>query len=186
MTLIIIIASCYGLSCLIDYIRDQKRRKRLEEIRMANVEQQSQEEEKALLHRQRQERAIREWKRAKAEDEARMMRMIELAKERGRAVAEAKQEACVVASTAPEQVEKLEFQLDDAERTIAHFTPILDSIRREYEEKAAKVEHYEKIGLPCGGIKNEVYKLGSRLYTIESRVRKAQFVRDQAAQKLSA
>ena len=113
-----------------------------------------------------------------------------------------------------EQMAKFEFRLSEAERTIEHYKPIYDTLKRQYDELTAKVNSYEKemseaptlqtlrkSSAPMkaasalkgenlkGGYENakkELVKVGNQLFTIETKLRKAEFNRDEAERKLSA
>lgn len=85
-----------------------------------------------------------------------------------------------------EQMAKFEFRLSEAERTIEHYKPLYDTLKRQYDELTAKVKYYESRNLMCGGMKKDLVKVGNQLFTIETKLRKAEFNRDEAERKLSA
>ena len=85
-----------------------------------------------------------------------------------------------------EEIAKLQFRLSEAERTLAHYTPMLENLKKQTEELDTRIWWFEKKGLPCSGIKAEYEKINEKLFKIEGKVAKAQFDKEQAARKLAS
>ena len=85
-----------------------------------------------------------------------------------------------------EEIEKLKFRLSEAERTLAHYGPMLESLKKEAQDLDTRIWWYEKNGLPCAGIKEKYFKLSEKVFSLEGKVLKAQFEKEQAAKKISA
>lgn len=97
--------------------------------------------------------------------------------------AEQQRQAEVIAEH-DERLARLEQKVALAEREIEHYTPLLESMQKQYRALDNKVWHYEDIGLPCAGIKAERDKLYERMYRIETKIIKAQNERDNARAKM--
>ena len=139
------------------------------------------------------EATIRESARRQAEIEREMRRQErEAERERFRQaqaierIAKEQEKQAAQLAKQQEQMAKFEFRLSEAERTIEHYKPLYDTLKRQYDELNAKVTYYDSKGLMCGGMKKDLVKVGNQLFTIETKLRKAEFNRDEAEHKLSA
>ena len=184
-TIITIIIIALILREVLSLIRDNKRQKQSMEM--------SREVKRIRNEWNDTEVTIRESTRRQAEIEREMRRQARDAeRERQRQNAEieriAKEQEKQAAQLAKqqEQMAKFEFRLSEAERTIEHYKPLYDTIKRQYDELSAKVKYYESKNLMCGGMKKDLVKVGNQLFTIETKLRKAEFNRDEAERKLSA
>lgn len=158
----------------------------------------------------RQEEIEREMRRQEREAERERFRQAQVIE---RIEREQEKQAAQLAKQ-QEQMAKFEFRLSEAERTIEHYKPLYDTLKRQYDELIAKVNSYEremseaptlqtlrKSSAPMkaayalkgenlkGGYENakkELVKVGNQLFTIETKLRKAEFNRDEAERKLSA
>lgn len=138
------------------------------------------------------ERIKAEQKRARLAHNEEVKRQIQLEREQARQAKEqerlAREQARQAAQLArhEEMIVKLKQQVTLAEREIAHYNPILDELRQQAEDLSFKVEHFESLGLPCGGYKTQLEKVNNKLYRAETKVIKAEFVKQAAETKLTA
>ena len=160
MSLITIVIILFCIGKLIDSARIKAQNKQIERVKA-------------------EQKRAQKWQRAKAREDA------EIAKEMARITKEQERQARQIAKH-EEQIAKLEFRMSEAERTIDHYTPLYNTLKRQYDELLAKVTYYESKNLMCGGMKKDLAKVGNQLFTIESKLRKAEFDRDEAERKLSA
>jgi len=72
-----------------------------------------------------------------------------------------------------ERLLRLEQRMELAEREIAHYKPLLESMQERYRELDNKVWYLSGMGLPCEGLKKERDKLSEQMYKIETKVIKA-------------
>ena len=84
-----------------------------------------------------------------------------------------------------EEIAKLNFRISEAERTIAHFTPLYDALKAQYDELTLKIKFYEQRGLLTGGAKKELEKVSNKLYAVETKINKAKFDKEQAERKIA-
>lgn len=84
-----------------------------------------------------------------------------------------------------EEIAKLTFRISEAERTIAHFTPLYDALKAQYDELTLKIKFYEQRGLLTGGAKKELEKVSNKLYAVETKINKAKFDKEQAERKIA-
>ena len=137
-------------------------------IDSARIKAQNKQIERVKLEQKR----AQEWQRAKEREDARIAKEVErVAKE------QAKQ---------ADLISKFEFRLSEAERTIEHYTPLYETLKRQYDELYAKVSYYESKNLMCGGMKKDLARVGDKLFSIETKLRKAEFDKEFAESKLSA
>ena len=186
MTIIVfLVLAVWGISAIARAIRDAKRRRAQERERQRQ--------------RAEAERMREEWQRQQAEAKAETARLIALEREQQRQRREQKRQAKEQARQAQEQVRqaeqlarheeriaRLEQQVTLAEREIAHYQPIVNELRTGYERVSGMVEHYEKLGLPCGGYKTQLERVNEKLYRMETKVIKAENTKQNAQRKLSA
>lgn len=131
-------------------------------------------------------RAAAAWRREIEREQQRQAREQERqAKEQARIAKEQERQAAQLAKH-EEQLAKLEHKRELAEREIEHYTPLLEDLQREVNALAYKVQYYDSIGLPCSGTKDKLEKARERAYRMESKIIKAEFIRDEALQKISA
>lgn len=114
--------------------------------------------------------------------EREQMRIAKVQREQARQIAE--HEARITKNE--EEIAKLQFRMDEAERTLAYYQKKLDGIQLKRRELDNKIWWYEKKGLACGGMKKELEKLDDQVFKFEGRVRKAKFDMELASKKLSA
>lgn len=84
-----------------------------------------------------------------------------------------------------EEIAKLNFRISEAERTIAHFTPLFETLKAQYDELTLKIKFYEQRGLLTGGAKKELEKVSNKLYAVETKINKAKFDKEQAERKIA-
>lgn len=82
-------------------------------------------------------------------------------------------------------IAKLNFRISEAERTIAHFTPLFETLKAQYDELTLKIKFYEQRGLLTGGAKKELEKVSNKLYAVETKINKAKFDKEQAERKIA-
>ena len=129
-------------------------------------------QQKQLERVKAEQKRTQAWQRAKEKEDALRAKEIE------RIIKEQAKQADLIS--------KLEFRLSEAERTIEHYTPLYEAVKRQYDELLAKVTYYESKHLMCGGMKKDLVKVGNNLFAIETKLRKAEHDRDEAERKLSA
>ena len=78
----------------------------------------------------------------------------------------------------------LEQKVALAERDIAHYKPLLESLRKQEEELDNRVWYLEGRGLPCGGYRKQLEQIREKAYRVETKVLKAQYDRDNALSKM--
>ena len=81
---------------------------------------------------------------------------------------------------------RLEQEICLADRNIAHYKPIVDTLRAEAEGLRCKVSYFENRGLPCGGCKTQLERINEKLYRAETKLIKAEQNKTAAEQKLTA
>lgn len=182
MSLLIIIGVIYGLCKLIHAANESaKQRQRERELARIRAEQARQREEQARLRE--------EWKRQQAEAREAARRQAEVEREQARLAREQERQAREQARQAEqlarqaERLAKLEQQVTLADREIAHYAPIVDQLRAESERLSAIVAYYEGRGLLCGGYKDQLEKVNSKLFQAEGKLIKAQFAKANAIQR---
>ena len=72
-----------------------------------------------------------------------------------------------------ERLFALEQKMELAEREIAHYKPLLESLEEQYRALDNKIWYLSGKGLPCEGLKRERDKLSERMYKMETKVIKA-------------
>ena len=77
-----------------------------------------------------------------------------------------------------ERIMALEQKMELAEREIAHYKPLLDSLEERYNALDNKIWYLSDRGLPCEGLKKERDRLSEQMYKVETKVFKAQQVMD--------
>ena len=78
----------------------------------------------------------------------------------------------------------LEQKVALAEREIAHYKPILESLRKQEEELDNRIWYLEGRGLPCGGYKKQLEQVTEKAFRTETKILKAQYDRDNALSKM--
>ena len=147
----------------------------------------------AETRRQREEqmRIDAEIRQQRMAHNAEIQRMIQLEAEQTRQRKEqeriAKEQAKQAAQIAKheEQLAKLEFRVSEAERTIAHYTPVYEALKGQYDELTLKIRLYEQRGLLCGTAKKDLVKISDKLYAVETKLNKAKFDKEQAERKIA-
>ena len=81
---------------------------------------------------------------------------------------------------------RLEQRMELAKREIAHYKPLLDSLRERYNDLDYKVKYFSGLGLPCAGIQKERDKLYEQMYKIETKVIKAKHDKAFCEKQMSA
>lgn len=130
------------------------------------------EQQKQLERVKAEQKRTQDWQKAKEREDALRAKEIE------RIIKEQAKQADLIS--------KLEFRLSEAERTIEHYTPLYETLKRQYDELYAKVSYYESKNLMCGGMKKDLARVGDKLFSIETKLRKAEFDKEFAESKLSA
>ena len=188
MQFVIVALAAWGLSALIRSRRESRRRREAERryaeqqklAREMREERQRRAEETAqriaLEREQMQQRRELERQRQEQERQAR-----EQARQAERIARQEEQTARQEARLA-----RLEQQAELAAREIAHYKPIVDDLRAEYDRLSGMIERYEARGLPCGGYRDQLAKVNERLYRAETKIVKAQFAKQAAETKLTA
>ena len=83
-----------------------------------------------------------------------------------------------------ERLFALEQKMELAEREIAHYKPLLESLGEQYANLDNRIWYLSGKGLPCEGLKRERDKLSERMYKMETKVIKAQQAIDMCQYKM--
>ena len=83
-----------------------------------------------------------------------------------------------------ERIFCLEQRMELAERDIAHYKPLLESLEEQYANLDNRIWYLSSKGLPCEGLKRERDKLSERMYKMETKVIKAQQTIDMCQYKM--
>lgn len=83
-----------------------------------------------------------------------------------------------------ERLTRLEQKIALAEREIAHYTPLLESLRKQERQLDNKVWYLTDLGLPCAGIQKTLDQVREKAYRIETKIMKAEYDRDNARAKM--
>lgn len=83
-----------------------------------------------------------------------------------------------------ERLTRLEQKVALAEREIEHYTPLLESLRKQERQLDNKVWYLTDRGLPCAGIQKTLDQVREKAYRIETKIIKAQNERDNARAKM--
>ena len=83
-----------------------------------------------------------------------------------------------------ERIFALEQRMELAEREIAHYKPLLESLEEQYANLDNRIWYLSSKGLPCEGLKRERDKLSERMYKMETKVIKAQQTIDMCQYKM--
>lgn len=83
-----------------------------------------------------------------------------------------------------ERIFALEQRMELAEREIAHYKPLLESLEEQYRALDNKIWYLSGKGLPCEGMKKERDKLSERMYRFETKILKAQQTIDMCQYKM--
>lgn len=145
MSTLVIILILWWIAEKVDIIRQRKRVQRIQ------AEQQRQRAEQTRL-RQQQAQQAREQERIRKEQ----TRQAEILN---------KHEA---------QIMRLEQRIALAEREIEHYTPMFEELEQKARELDNRIWWYQKNGLPCQGIKDQLEKIKAKSYSIETKIVKAQ------------
>ena len=73
-----------------------------------------------------------------------------------------------------ERIFALEQKMELAEREIAHYKPLLESLEEQYRALDNKIWYLSSKGLPCEGLKKQRNKLSEQMFRMETKVIKAQ------------
>ena len=158
-------------------LRAAKETKRNQKIAQLNRE--------AAQTKLQQDLMAQEWKRAQASAKAEMARLVKLEKEQERQRKEQERQA-IQLQKHEERLMKLEQRMERAEREIAHYSPILEEMKAEYEALDNRIWYYQTKGLPCSGLIDKRQKLSEKLYRIDTKVFKAQQDIDFCNKQMSA
>lgn len=101
-----------------------------------------------------------------------------------REMEEEQQRQAEVIAMHDERLARLEQKVALAEREIAHYTPLLESLRQQERQLDNKVWYLTDRGLPCAGIQKTLDQVREKAYRIETKIMKAEFDRDNARAKM--
>ena len=101
-----------------------------------------------------------------------------------REMEEEQQRQAEVIAMHDERLARLEQKVALAEREIAHYTPLLESLRQQERQLDNKVWYLTDRGLPCAGIQKTLDQVREKAYRIETKIIKAQNERDNARAKM--
>lgn len=186
MSLIIIIGCIWGICKLISAAsaasRERARQAEIERVRRAQERQ-----------RAEQQRIREEWKAAQAAERERVRQMEVIEREQARQRAEqariTKEQERQAAQLAKhdEMIAKLMFVKEEAERAIAHLEPQLSELKDKQKRLEAEIRFgEERFGLRCDAKRRELERVSDRAFSVETKLNKARFNREQAARKMAA
>ena len=174
MSLIIIIATIWGISALISHIKQE---------RLAEEQKRQREAQARLLREQRA------YAQAQREETARLI-ALEKARQAQEKLNEKfeREQARQAAQLAKheERIFKLEQKLELAQREEEHQEKIVTAIRVDMAGLEAYVSYMKEKGLLCKGKEEELRKLNDKLYAAETKLIKARQARELCEMQMSA
>lgn len=81
---------------------------------------------------------------------------------------------------------RLTQRLELAEREISHYSPVLEALEKQAGVLENKIWWYEKNGLPCQGIKQELDKIKAKAYQVKTKIIKAEQTKALCQKKIAA
>lgn len=164
MSTIIIVLIIWWIAQRLEAIRQNRRIQRIREEQARQRAEQARQREEQARARREQARLEQEQRRQAREQE----RMDEALKRH------------------EDQLVRLTQRLELAEREISHYSPVLEALEKQAEILDNKVWWYEKNGLPCQGIKQELDKIKAKAYQVETKIIKAQQTKAFCQKKIAA
>lgn len=174
MSLIIIIATIWGISALISHIKQARLAK--EQMRQREAQARLLREQRAYAQAQREETA-----RLIALEKARQAQEKMNEKFEREQARQAEQLA-----KHEERIFKLEQKLELAQREEEHQEEIVTAIRVDMAGLEAYVSYMKEKGLLCKGKEEELRKLNDKLYAAETKLIKARQARELCEMQMSA